>query len=216
MKPNGRRAHGGVKCACKHLQFRSWICSATVTLAWWDGKPITILTAWPRRPALGDGTSGATSAGLRPHVITCYDEQGGYGHPYHLRSTVSPGGVPRCWRGHALSRAWPPPLAASQLYYIAYPCSLFSRATRSCVPWEPESRPIAPTLIRIRSAVRRRTHHHARRYPRLFIPKMNALRCHRTEIAPDWWGKRVPHEVLRVNLAWSVLPCRVTVPVAGS
>ena len=28
---------------------RSCISSATVTLAWWDGKPITILTAWPRR-----------------------------------------------------------------------------------------------------------------------------------------------------------------------
>ena len=27
--------------------------------------------------------------------------------------------------------------------------------------------------------------------------KMRALRCHRTQIAPDWWLTRVPHEVLR-------------------
>jgi mycothiol S-conjugate amidase len=26
---------------------------------------------------------------------------------------------------------------------------------------------------------------------------MDALRCHRTQIAPDWWFTRVPHEVLR-------------------
>ena len=26
---------------------------------------------------------------------------------------------------------------------------------------------------------------------------MHALRCHRTQIAPDWWFTRVPHEVLR-------------------
>jgi LmbE family N-acetylglucosaminyl deacetylase len=29
------------------------------------------------------------------------------------------------------------------------------------------------------------------------LQKMHALRCHRTQIAPDWWFTRVPHEVLR-------------------
>jgi LmbE family N-acetylglucosaminyl deacetylase len=31
----------------------------------------------------------------------------------------------------------------------------------------------------------------------VLLQKMNALRCHRTQIAPDWWFTRVPHEVLR-------------------
>jgi mycothiol S-conjugate amidase len=33
------------------------------------------------------------------------------------------------------------------------------------------------------------------------LHKMNALRCHRTQIPPDWWFTRVPHEVLRDKFA---------------
>ena len=65
--------------------------------------------------------------GLRPHVITCYDENGGYGHPDHIqvhRMTVAAfhaagdaGAVPR---GRAST------LAAQKLYYTGVPTLLYS------------------------------------------------------------------------------------------
>ena len=95
---------------------------------------------------------------LRPHVITCYDEQGGYGHPDHIqvhRMTVA--------AFHAAGEATqypehgPRPLAAMPNCTTSpIHAPIFSRATRSCVPWEPKCRRIAPTLIRIRSKVRLR------------------------------------------------------------
>jgi len=29
------------------------------------------------------------------------------------------------------------------------------------------------------------------------LHKMHALRCHRTQIPPNWWFTRVPHDILR-------------------
>jgi N-acetyl-1-D-myo-inositol-2-amino-2-deoxy-alpha-D-glucopyranoside deacetylase len=72
---------------------------------------------------------------LRPHVITCYDEQGGYGHPDHIqvhRMTVA-GGSPRCWRGHAVSRAGTRPLAACQTLLHCLSTLLYSHTLRDHV-----------------------------------------------------------------------------------
>ena len=61
---------------------------------------------------------------LRPHVITCYDEQGGYGHPDHIqvhRMTVAAfhaAGQAMQYPEHGLA-PWQP----SKLYYTAYPRS---------------------------------------------------------------------------------------------
>jgi len=136
---------------------------------------------------------------LRPHVITCYDEDGGYGHPDHIqvhRMTVA--------AFHAAGEAsqYPEPGLApwqpSKLYYTAYPRSFIlaryeiMRAMGAEAPserpdFDPHKAAGTPDeLITTRVDVRD------------FLPhKMRALRCHRTQIAPDWWFTRVPHEVLR-------------------
>ena len=136
---------------------------------------------------------------LRPHVITCYDEQGGYGHPDHIqvhRMTVA--------AFHAAGEAtqYPEsglaPWQPSKLYYTAYPRSFIvaryeiMRAMGAEAPsdrpdFDPHQAAGTPDeLITTRVDVRD------------FLPhKMRALRCHRTQIAPDWWFTRVPHEVLR-------------------
>ena len=136
---------------------------------------------------------------LRPHVITCYDEDGGYGHPDHIqvhRMTVA--------AFHAAGEAsqYPEPGLApwqpSKLYYTAYPRSFIVaryEIMRAMGAEAPSDRPdfdphkavgTPDELITTRVDVRD------------FLPhKMRALRCHRTQIAPDWWFTRVPHEVLR-------------------
>ena len=136
---------------------------------------------------------------LRPHVITCYDEQGGYGHPDHIqvhRMTVA--------AFHAAGEAtqYPEsglaPWRPSKLYYTAYPRSFIVaryEIMRAMGVETPSDRPdfdprqaagTPDELITTRVDVRD------------FLPhKMRALRCHRTQIAPDWWFTRVPHEVLR-------------------
>ena len=137
--------------------------------------------------------------GIRPHVLTCYDEQGGYGHPDHIqvhRMTVA--------AFHAAGDArqypaiGPAPWQPQKLYYTAYPHSYIltryelMRAMGAEVPsdrpdFDPNKVEGTPDgLVTTRVDTRD-----------FIVHKMNALRCHRTQIAPDWWFTRVPHEVLR-------------------
>jgi LmbE family N-acetylglucosaminyl deacetylase len=136
---------------------------------------------------------------LHPHVITCYDEQGGYGHPDHIqvhRMTVAAfhaAGEATQYPEHGLA-PWQP----SKLYYTAYPRSYIltryeiMRAMGAKVPSDrPDFDPnkvwgTPDELITTRVDTRD-----------FLLQKMQALRCHRTQIAPDWWFVRVPHEVLR-------------------
>ena len=135
---------------------------------------------------------------LRPHVITCYDEDGGYGHPDHIqvhRITVA------AFHAAGAATQYPEqdlaPWQPYKLYYTAYPRSLIVaryEIMQAMGVEAPSDRPdfdpqkVAGTpdeLITTRVDVRD------------FLPyKMHALRCHRTQIAPDWWLTRVPHEVL--------------------
>jgi mycothiol conjugate amidase Mca len=136
---------------------------------------------------------------IRPHVITCYDEIGGYGHPDHIqvhRLTVA--------AFHAAGAATqypdvgPAPWQPRKLYYTAYPRSYILRRyeiMRAMGAEIPADRPdfdpnkvggTPDELITTRVDV-----------GDFLAQKMRALRCHRTQIAPDWWFLRMPHEVLR-------------------
>jgi LmbE family N-acetylglucosaminyl deacetylase len=90
------------------------------------------------------------------------------------------------------------PWQPSKLYYMAYPRSYIltryeiMRAMGAKVPadrpdFDPNKVEATPDeLITTRVDIRG-----------FLLHKMNALRCHRTQIAPDWWLTRVPREVLR-------------------
>lgn len=136
---------------------------------------------------------------IRPHVLTCYDEQGGYGHPDHIqvhRMTVA--------AFHAAGDAaqYPElglaPWQPQKLYYTAYPRSyILTRyeLMRSMGAEAPSDRPdfdpnkvggIPDEVITTRVDVRDFMAH-----------KTEALRCHRTQIAPDWWFMRLPQVLLQ-------------------
>jgi mycothiol conjugate amidase Mca len=134
---------------------------------------------------------------LRPHVLTCYDEQGGYGHPDHIqvhRLTVA--------AFHAAGQATqypdigPAPWQPQKLYYTAYPRSYIlaryemMRSLGSPTPMDrPDFDPskvgtpdeLITTRVNIRPYLDR---------------KVNALRCHRSQVAPDWWYFHLPPHLL--------------------
>ena len=136
---------------------------------------------------------------LRPHVLISYDEQGGYGHPDHIqvhRMTVAAfHAAGEATQYTELSLApWQP----SKLYYTAYPRAYIltryeiMRAMGAEVPadrpdYDPNKVDGTPeALITTRVDIRD-----------FVLHKMHALRCHRTQIPPDWWFTRVPHDILR-------------------
>lgn len=134
---------------------------------------------------------------VRPHVVTCYNEYGGYGHPDHIqvnRVTVA------AFHAAANPTHYPEfgldPWQPSKLYYTAYPRSyILSRyeLMRSMGEDTPLDRPDfdprkvgtpdaeITTRVDIRPFIGR---------------KMAALRCHRSQVAPDWWYFRIPPDVL--------------------
>jgi mycothiol conjugate amidase Mca len=155
---------------------------------------------------------------LRPHVLISYDEQGGYGHPDHIqvhRMTVAAfhaAGEATQYPEHGLA-PWQP----SKLYYTAFPRSYIltryeiMRAMGAEVPadrpdYDPNKVDGTPeALITTRVDIRD-----------FVLHKMHALRCHRTQIPPDWWFTRVPHEVLRDKFALEYFTRVVShVPVDG-
>jgi LmbE family N-acetylglucosaminyl deacetylase len=133
----------------------------------------------------------------RPHVVTCYNEKGGYGHPDHIRvnqTTVA--------AFHAAGDAtqYPDiglePWQPRKLYYTSHPRSYIltryevMRSMGNATPLDrpdfdpnrvgtPDER--ITTRINIRPYVRQ---------------KVDALRCHRTQVAPDWWYFGIPTDVL--------------------
>lgn len=149
---------------------------------------------------------------IRPHVLTCYDKDGGYGHPDHIqvhRMTVAAfhaAGDATQYRDGGL-QPWQP----QKLYYTAYPRSYtWSRYAlmRAHGAEPPSDRPdfdphkvdgIPDEAITTRVDVRD--------YVAL---KLKALSCHRTQIAPDWWFKRVSMDVHR-----ETFPCECFIRVAS-
>lgn len=136
---------------------------------------------------------------LRPHVVTCYDENGGYGHPDHIqvhRMTVA--------AFHAAGDATqypdigPAPWQPQKLYYTAYPRSfIFTRyeIMRAMGAPVPSDRPdFDPKTVGGTPDEIITTHVDVRDF---MLLKMQALQCHRTQIAPDWWFTRLPHDVIR-------------------
>ncbi|MGE3540048.1 MAG: N-acetyl-1-D-myo-inositol-2-amino-2-deoxy-alpha-D-glucopyranoside deacetylase [Candidatus Tectimicrobiota bacterium] len=138
---------------------------------------------------------------IRPHVLTCYDEQGGYGHPDHIqvhRMTVA--------AFHAAGDAsqYPelglPSWQPQKLYYTAYPRSyIFMRyeLMRSIGVPVPADRPdFDPNKVGGIPDEAITTHVDVQDF---ILQKTEALRCHRTQIAPDWWFMRIPQDVLRAK-----------------
>jgi len=189
-----------LECACKHLQVEELhiLGYRDSGMAGWEtnNHPDCLAQA-----NLHEATGRLVRLirAVRPHVITCYDEQGGYGHPDHIqvhRMTVAAfhaAGQARPYPEHGLA-PWQP----YKLYYTAYPRSyILSRYEIMCAMGAkvPSDRPdfdpnkvegTPEELITTRVDIRD-----------FLLHKMCALRCHRTQIAPDWWLTRVPHEILR-------------------
>ena len=187
-------------CACKHLGVEE-LCILgyrdSGMLGWESNHHPDCLAQADLQEATGRLVRLIRS--IRPHVITCYDEQGGYGHPDHIqvhRMTVA--------AFHAAGDATqypeigPVPWQPQKLYYTVYPRSYIwtryeiMRAMGAAIPadrpdFDPNKVDGTPDeLITTRVAIGD------------FVPqKMNALRCHRTQIAPDWWFSRLPQDVLQ-------------------
>ena len=134
---------------------------------------------------------------LRPHVLICYDEDGGYGHPDHIqvhRLTVA--------AFHAAGdtaqypEIGPTPWQPQKLYYTAYPRSyILARyeLLRAMGEDTPLDRPdFDPSKVGTPDE-RITTHVDIRPY---LARKVEALRCHRSQVAPDWWYFRLPSDVL--------------------
>jgi mycothiol conjugate amidase Mca len=134
---------------------------------------------------------------LRPHVLTCYDENGGYGHPDHIqvhRMTVAAfhaAGDPVQYPEIAAA-PWQP----QKLYYTAYPRSyILDRYAllRSMGEETPLDRPdFDPNKVGTPDEYLT-TRIDVRPY---LLHKVEALRCHRSQVPPDWWYFRVPLDIL--------------------
>jgi mycothiol conjugate amidase Mca len=134
---------------------------------------------------------------LRPHVMTCYDEKGGYGHPDHIRvnrvtiAAFHAAGDPRRYPDIG-----PAPWQPQKLYYTAYPRSYILQRyeiMRSMGAKTPLDRPdFDPSKVgtpdeRITSRIEIRPH---------LDQKMGALRCHRSQVPPTWWFLQIPRHLL--------------------
>lgn len=134
---------------------------------------------------------------IRPHVLTCYDENGGYGHPDHIQvNRITVAAFHAAGDITQYPDIGPTPWQPQKLYYTAHPRSyILTRyeTLRSMGAETPLDRPDfdpnkvgtpdheITTRVDIRPYIRRKT---------------GALRCHRSQVAPDWWYLRIPSEVL--------------------
>ncbi len=133
---------------------------------------------------------------VRPHILTCYDENGGYGHPDHIRvNRLTVAAFYAAGDPTQFPEIGPAPWQPQKLYYTAYPRTYILmryELMRSMGAKTPLDRPdfdpakvgTPDELITTRVDIR----------PYLAC-KMEALQCHRSQIAPDWWYLRLPPEV---------------------
>ena len=134
---------------------------------------------------------------IRPHVLTCYNENGGYGHPDHIQvNRVTVAAFHAAGDATQYPDIGPAPWQPQKLYYNAYPRSYILRryeVLRSMGESTPMDRPdfdpnrvgtpdeAITTRVNIRPFLARKT---------------DALRCHRSQVAPDWWFFRIPQDLL--------------------
>lgn len=188
-----------LKCSCRHLGVE-----ASYLLGYRDSGMIdTPANAHPACFAQADldeatGRMVHLMRHIRPHVVTCYNEHGGYGHPDHIQ--VNRVTVAAFHAAGDVSRypdIGPAPWQPQKLYYLAYPRSyILTRydVMRSMGEETPMDRPDfdpsrvgtpdedITTRVDIRAFIGR---------------KVDALRCHRSQVAPDWWYFRIPPDILR-------------------
>ena len=155
---------------------------------------------------------------VRPQVLTCYNENGGYGHPDHIQvNRITVAAFHAAGDASQYPHIGPPPWQPQKLYYTAYPRSyILTRyeILRSMGEKTPLDRPDfdlnkigtpdeeVTTQIEIGSYLDR---------------KMDALRCHRSQVAPDWWFMRIPRDQLHKKFNREFFTRIVShVPVNGS
>ena len=192
-------------CACKHLEVEELHILGyrdSGMVGWETNNHPDCLAQADLQEATGRLVRLIRS--IRPHVLTCYDEKGGYGHPDHIqvhRLTVA--AFHAAGDAAQYPKIGPAPWQPQKLYYTAYPRSyIFTRyeLMRAMGAEVPSDRPdfdphkvggtpdeLITTRVDIRDFV---------------TNKMSALRCHRTQIAQDWWFTRVPHDVLRDTFSY--------------
>jgi mycothiol conjugate amidase Mca len=155
---------------------------------------------------------------LQPHVLTCYDEKGGYGHPDHIRvHQITVAAFHAAGDASQYPEIGPAPWQPQKLYYPAYPRSyILNRyeTMRSMGESTPLDRPhFDPNKVGTPDD-QVTTHIDIRPY---LSRKTAALRCHRTQVSLDWWFFRVPPELFSAQFGREFF-VRVAshVPVNGS
>ncbi len=145
---------------------------------------------------------------LRPHVLTCYNENGGYGHPDHIQvNRVTVAAFHAAGDPSRYPDIGPAPWQPQKLYYTAYPRSyilkryelmrrLGARTPLDRPDFDPRKVGTPDAAITTQVQIRD------------FLPrKMAALRCHRSQVAPDWWYLRIPDDVLRTQFDREFFVC---------
>lgn len=132
----------------------------------------------------------------RPHVVTCYNENGGYGHPDHIQvNRVTVAAFHAAGDATQYPDIGPAPWQPQKLYYAGFPRSyILARydVMRTLGVKTPLDRPdFDPNKVGTPDAdITTRVN------IRPFLThKMEALRCHRSQVAPDWWYFRIPSDV---------------------
>jgi N-acetyl-1-D-myo-inositol-2-amino-2-deoxy-alpha-D-glucopyranoside deacetylase/mycothiol S-conjugate amidase len=208
-----------LRCACRHLGVEEFHI-----LGYRDsGMAGTPANAHPACLAQADvweatGRLVRLIRELRPHVLTCYDEKGGYGHPDHIRvHQITVAAFHAAGNAAQYPELGPAPWQPQKLYYPAYPRSYILgryETMRSMGESTPLDRPDfdpnkvgtpddqITTCIDISPYLSRKT---------------AALLCHRTQVSPDWWFFRVPSELFAAQFGREFF-VRVAshVPVNGS
>lgn len=134
---------------------------------------------------------------IRPHVLTCYDEQGSYGHPDHIQvNRITVAAFHAAGDAAQYPEIGPAPWQPQKLYYTAYPrSSILARydILRSMGESTPMDRPdFDPDRVGTpdeRITTRVDIGPYLRR-------KVEALRCHRSQVRPDWWYFRILPDLL--------------------
>ena len=156
--------------------------------------------------------------GLRPNVLVCYNEKGGYGHPDHIQvNRVTVAAFHAAGDASQYPYIGPAPWQPQKLYYTAHPRSYILmryEMLRSMGEKTPLDRPdfdpnkvgtpdeTITTRVEIGSYLDR---------------KLDALRCHRSQVAPDWWFFRMSRDELHEKFSREFFTRIVShVPVNGS
>ncbi len=151
----------------------------------------------------------------RPHVVTTYDEQGGYPHPDHIRchdvsvAAFRAAGDPRAFPG--AGEPWQP----LKLYYNQTISLARIKALHRALLMRGMASPFAEWIERLGDRAERPV---TTRVPcaDYFGQRDRALLAHATQIDPDGWWFSVPRDIEREVWPWEDFELAVSyVPFAG-